>query len=171
MVEKFSMSRFTRIAALSGILLGASLIGACGDDASGQAVTHDQVAAILGAGPDGKGTCSISSCHGDGIASAGLNLRASADLTELLVNKPSCEAPSLMLVEPGAPEKSWVYIKLTAEMKANKDLVPDPAWGEPGEGCEEATGFGKRMPETGLALSEEKVEQIRQWILDGAPGP
>ncbi len=169
MLEKFLMRRLGQVVSLSCV----ALLGACGDDpAQGPAVTHDDVATILGAGPAGGGTCSINTCHGDGAASGDLNLRLTTDLTELLVNKPACEAPSLMLVEPGAPERSWLYIKLTGETKeGSRDLAPDPSWGEPGQGCEDATGFGKKMPETGSPLSEEKVEQIRQWILDGAPGP
>ena len=161
-----------KLAAVGFLSLAGLLVTACGDDDSAGevAATHDDVVAILGAGPGGKGTCSISSCHGDSIASAGLDLASSADLTKLLVNVPSCEAPSMMLVAPGEPEKSWLYIKLTGAVMAKKELVADPAWGEPGKGCEEASGFGKRMPETGAELSADKVEQIRSWIAAGAPG-
>jgi hypothetical protein len=186
MLEKSKMSRLRMMLPRMTLLACASAsLVACGDggtegpsqeqDASTLS-PHDQVSAILGAGPEQRGTCSIASCHGDpaaeGIASAGLNLKKSADLTELLVGKKSCEAPALNLVEPGDPDKSWLYIKLTGATKTgSKDLEPDPSWGEPGEDCEEATGFGKRMPETGAALSAAQVETIKQWILDGAPGP
>lgn len=172
MSGKYVMSRFGRIGSLGFLSLTALLLSACGDDpVEGTTSAHDQVAAILGVGPGAKGSCSISSCHGDGIASAGLNLAQGVDLTALLVNVPACEAPSLMLVAPGEPEKSWLYLKLTAPTATKKELMVDPAWGEPGQDCEEAKGFGKRMPETGTELSAEQVEQVRSWIADGAPGP
>ncbi len=172
MIGNCVMSRFGKLAVFGVLSLSASALSACGDDpAESGSLAHDQVAAILGAGPEGKGSCSISSCHGEIIASAGLDLTVSADLTKLLVNVPACEAPSLMLVKPGEPENSWLYIKLTGETLTKKELKPDPAWGEPGKDCEEASGFGKTMPESGSPLSAEQIEQIRSWIADGAPGP
>lgn len=172
MSGKYVMSRFGKLAALGFLSLSALALGACGDDpAEDGSLAHDQVVAILGAGPEGRSACSSSSCHGDGIASAGLNLKSSMDLTKLLVNVPACEAPSLMLVKPGEPENSWLYIKLTGKTTAKRELVADPAWGEPGKDCEEASGFGKLMPESGSPLTAEQIEQIRSWIADGAPGP
>jgi len=160
--------RLSGILSFSLLSMSGMLATACGgDDATDSVPTQAEIAEILGAGQ--PGTCSISSCHGSAIASAGLDFMADSDLGKLLVGHKSCEAPELNLVEPGDPEHSWLYLKLTAPTQGTKrDLVEDPEWGDAGKGCEEAAGFGKRMPETGAELSADKVEKIRKWIAAGA---
>jgi hypothetical protein len=129
------------------------------------------VATLLGVGNHAS-SCSVSSCHGD-ASEANLDLKAGSDLRTLLVNVPACEAPSFDLVEPGKPEKSWLWIKLTGEMvdEITGDLVPQSAWGEAGTDCPGAGGFGKRMPRVSpYTLKPEELQQIRSWIEAGAPG-
>jgi hypothetical protein len=169
----FSVSTKSRLAL--GFALGLlAALPACGDDAEEGSTpgTHADVAAILGVGAQPT-SCSISTCHGAATAEAGLELKSGVNLSELLVGVKSCEAPNLNLVEPGEPDKSWLYIKLTAETESNGDLVPDPAWGEPSADCDDAAGFGKRMPRVApyQKLEAAQLEQVRSWILAGAPGP
>jgi hypothetical protein len=159
-------------------IIAMTAISACGDADDGEgtggtvAATHAEVAEILGAGPGGKSSCSVASCHGS-AAEAKLSL-LEPDLRALMVGVPACEAPSLSLVEPFKPEESWLWIKLTGEL-ANEtagDLAPQPAWGEPGTDCPGASGFGKRMPRVSpYSLEPAQLAKIRSWIEAGAPGP
>lgn len=158
------------------LVVSVLALGACGDDGDkqngGSAGSHKDVATILGAGGAPAGACSIASCHGSsGVAD--LSLTASANLRDTLVGVPACEVPGMNLVEPGDPERSWLWIKLTGKMTSaqNGDLEADPSWGEPGKGCG-AIGFGKRMPRVApYSLSQAQLDQVRAWILAGAPGP
>ncbi|MFT3926155.1 MAG: hypothetical protein QM778_26660 [Myxococcales bacterium] len=159
--------RLNKVLSLSLMTIAGMLATACGGDDPESAPSEGQIAEILGVGQ--LGSCSISSCHGTDTASAGLDFMNATSLHDLLVDKPSCEAPKFKLVDPGSPETSWLYLKLTAPADAKRKLEENPDWGEPGTGCEEASGFGKRMPETGQELSEDKKEQIRKWIAAGAP--
>lgn len=158
-------------------ILGLSLLAlsACGGDDGKTGSTqadHSDVALVLGAGSGPTGSCSIASCHGEaGVAN--LDFTSKENLRELLVGVPSCEAPGMNLVEPGNPERSWLWIKLTGKMSnpSNGDLEADPSWGEPGKGCG-ATGFGKRMPRVSpYTLPQKQLDEIRSWIEAGAPGP
>ena len=120
--------------------------------------------------------CAFGSCHNMGKKAAQLALPLGGNLIEALVNKPSCEAPNLKLVEPGggdaALKKSWLYMKLAAPVDGNAALIPDPAWGTPGQ-CGQMEGFGARMPISSGAdgVGEAKLAVAREWICAGAPGP
>ena len=60
-------------------------------------------------------------------------------------------------VVPGAPEQSWLYLKVTNTAQ--------------NAGC---TGNcnTEGMPPTGkVELSADQLDTIRQWIADGAPAP
>jgi hypothetical protein len=141
--------------------------------APGTPATHDEVAALLGVGPDHASSCSVSSCHGD-AAEANLNLKSGSDLRAMFVSVPACEAPGFNLVEPGKPEKSWLWIKLTGKISSEitGDLVPQKDWGTAGTDCPGAGGFGKRMPRVSpYSLKPEELERVRSWIEAGAPGP
>lgn len=70
------------------------------------------------------------------------------DTWEKLVNVPSKQV-GLKLVEPGIPEKSYLYLKLLGTH-------------------EDAGGKGRRMPIEQDALGVADMETIRQWILQGA---
>jgi hypothetical protein len=152
------------------VLAGAVFAPACGgDDSDPQsgASLHDEAAkVVLG------GTCSASSCHGEAPGSAELLLNQGADLRALFVGVPACKAPSLDLVQPGEPENSWLYIKLTGAADGSGNLTPMPdVWGESADDCDGVPGFGKRMPESVGMLKADQIETIRRWIAAGAPGP
>jgi hypothetical protein len=63
----------------------------------------------------------------------------------MLVNVPSTEVPSLMRIEPGNPDESYLVQKI-----------------------EGTASVGGRMPLGGPELSDEAIAAIRQWITDGA---
>lgn len=86
-------------------------------------------------------------CHGARRTSAGLDL--SADATGGLAGRASTQAPSMALVEPGNPDASYLFLKITDR--------------------HEGTGEGARMPLSGGALAPDDVEAVRRWIAAGAP--
>jgi hypothetical protein len=64
----------------------------------------------------------------------------------VVTNSPECGATGLRRIDPGHPESSLLYLKLT-----------DPP-------C------GRKMPQTfSMQLDPREIEQIRQWIANGAP--
>jgi mono/diheme cytochrome c family protein len=60
-------------------------------------------------------------CHGVG-GNAGLDLRSGVSRGNL-VNVPSTES-DLDLVEPGSPEQSWLYLKLTGQQTVGTEMPP-----------------------------------------------
>ncbi|MFC1746371.1 hypothetical protein ACFL35_20430 [Candidatus Riflebacteria bacterium] len=89
-------------------------------------------------------TCAISACH-TGIDPAGsLNL-STASAYQSLVNVDSYQNPDKKRVKAGEPEKSYLIEKLT------------------GSGL-----IGERMPKGSSTLSEEQLNKIKDWILQGA---
>lgn len=64
----------------------------------------------------------------------------------MLVNAPSVEVPSLMRVQPGNPDASYLIQKL-----------------------EGTAAVGGRMPLNAPPLPQATIDVIRQWITDGAP--
>lgn len=171
-----------RVAALTFVLAACAAAGgltACGEDEGnpiptegGAVPSYEQVSAVLGTSSTQQSSCSVASCHGAGVAD--LQLSAGVDLIAETVNVPACEAPELMLVEPGNPERSWLYIKLAGEITdpTSGELVVQPSWGEPSTDCPNAPGFGKRMPRVSpFELEQEKLSIVYDWIKGGAPGP
>lgn len=118
--------------------------------------------------------CAFGSCHNASKKAAQLSLVVGTNLAEL-VGKPSCESPNLKLVEAGGGDaalaKSWLYQKLAAPVDGSAALVPDPAWGTPGQ-CGQMGDFGMRMPLAGGAegVGEAKLNAMKEWICAGAPG-
>jgi len=89
--------------------------------------------------------CAVSGCHIGSTPPKGLNLENGNTFSNI-VNVPSDEQPDLKLIEPGNPEESYLYQKITG-----------------------ATGIiGSQMPLGRSPLSIEEMEQIRDWILEGA---
>lgn len=86
-------------------------------------------------------------CHLPGAALGGLSLYPDARAS--LVGVASTQSP-LKLVEPNAPERSYLYLKMT---------------GKQGE----AGGSGQVMPPSG-ALAAAEIELVRRWIEQGATG-
>lgn len=118
--------------------------------------------------------CAQARCHGPVPAYELLELTADrCDLTRPLLDVPACEYDLMDRVEPGQPERSWLWLKLTAphDERYQLQFEPDDAWSPSRDPrCAEA-GFGTRMPPPGFPLSDAERETIRAWILAGAPGP
>ena len=91
--------------------------------------------------------CTGNACHDAMVPAEGLNLTAAASYGEL-VNKPSGQCSAYKLVEPTAPERSYVVMKLSA-----------------GGPC----FIGTRMPKAAMALSSTQIQLVRDWIYNGAP--
>ena len=93
-------------------------------------------------------TCATSACHSNGAQAAGLSL-ADADTSFLeLVGQFSNQngQSAVLLVAPNDPDASYLIRKL-----------------------ENTAGItGSRMPMGGAALPQTDINQIRQWISDGA---
>ena len=83
-------------------------------------------------------------CHTGASAPQGLRLEAGMSYG-MLVNVASAEVPSLMRVEPGNPDDSYLVHKI-----------------------EGTATVGGRMPLGGPYLSADTIAAIRQWITDGA---
>ncbi len=85
-------------------------------------------------------------CHLPGGEQGGLSLYP--DAWSELVGIPSKQSP-LLQVEPGSPDKSYLYIKLI-------------------DSGESAGGSGLLMPIQQPPLDQDKIETIRLWIAQGA---
>lgn len=150
-----------------------------GDDASSDAgADHESfraVSAII------SRSCAYTRCHSGVPTGAALPL-VGVDLGSVLIDVPSCQYPPMMRVVPGHPERSWLYLKLTATVRPRDDAYydyilfePDPAWDPDDRGCRDRTEdgtplFGQRMPLTAPnMLPPEELETFRRWIAEGAP--
>jgi hypothetical protein len=91
-------------------------------------------------------SCARSGCHGNGSSSAGLNLDPENAYDEI-VNVPSLQRESLDRIEPGEPEISYLWLKVTDDPSIN----------------------GSRMPPSGSGLSQDLLDLLRSWIEAGAP--
>jgi hypothetical protein len=93
-------------------------------------------------------TCSVSGCH---TGPMGNTLPGGMDLTNAdasfanLVGVPSIQAPELSRVEAGDPDNSYIIQKL-----------------------EGTADVGEQMPFGGTPLDQALIDDIRQWIADGA---
>ena len=87
------------------------------------------------------------SCHEDANGAGKLRL-AMDDAYTNIVDKPSIQAPMMMLVAPGSAEQSYLWHKLN-------DTQDD------------VDGKGKKMPPGGK-LKAAELELIQQWIDEGA---
>jgi hypothetical protein len=85
-------------------------------------------------------------CHAGPAAPLGFSLEDGFSYQQI-VNRSSVEVRDLLRVEPGAPDASYIVIKITGA-----------------EGM-----VGGRMPLGMPPLSTEQIAAIRQWIEDGAP--
>jgi hypothetical protein len=88
-----------------------------------------------------KKSCSVSGCHSGKNPAVNLNLEPDK-LPASVAGVSSLEKPDLKIVEPGAPEQSY----LLAKVKGEAGIV------------------GKRMPANRDPLPEEQIQQIEEWI-------
>lgn len=152
--------------------------------------TYENVAAIL------DQTCTFSSCHGcqtEGeidsctAGKALLNIEEAlltdGDVTRVLNGVPACEYHLMPRVDPGNPSNSWLWMKLNPEnmdAEGNIQFTPDPSF-DPANSPYDSPNcplgiddFGANMPlsvNDPSPLPPNQLEAIRQWILNGAPGP
>jgi len=89
-------------------------------------------------------TCAVAGCHTGTTAQQGLRLDAGFSFNSL-VNVASNEVPALMRVTPGDPDNSYLVQKL-----------------------EGSAAVGAQMPFGGMPLNQALINDIRQWITDGA---
>lgn len=86
-------------------------------------------------------------CHTGATAPRGLRLDSEENSYAFLVSHGADEIPTLMRVNPGKPDESYLVKKL----EGAADIV------------------GARMPLGGPYLSQEQIDQVRSWIANGAP--
>lgn len=95
-------------------------------------------------------------CHSAMGPSAGLTLGgagvSSAEIIAGIVSQKASNA-EYALVEPGAPEKSWVYLKASGDVASATCTRT----------CNRQT-----MPPSGTRLSAEQLAALRHWIMGGA---
>ncbi|MGI9232102.1 MAG: hypothetical protein ACR2RD_00590 [Woeseiaceae bacterium] len=89
-------------------------------------------------------SCATSGCHSGSSPPQNLRLDDGFSLGNL-VGVPSGEVPTINRVEPGDPDNSYLVQKI-----------------------EGTAAVGSRMPLGGAALSSDLIDDIRQWIQDGA---
>lgn len=74
--------------------------------------------------------------------------------------------------EEAALNNSWLWLKLTKPTDANMNMVPDAAWGTPGNCGQNVGSFGQLMPwGNSVPMAEPRLAKIRNWICAGAPAP
>ena len=116
---------------------------------SGAHASADEVAPIL------ERSCALGGCHLSGPGAGGLVLgRSAAAWRAALVNVPSQQNPTMMLISPGDPDRSWLVAKIRGALCAAT--------------CDRALGCGGPMP-PGESLSDSERVTIIAWIADGAP--
>jgi len=113
--------------------LGSALYRQESDDSSTQAL--DAVKRII------KQSCGVTGCHSGKYPAANLNLEPEKFPTSA-AGVLSLGMPDLKIVDPGAPEKSY----LLAKVRGASGIV------------------GKRMPMNRDPLTEEQIRRIEEWI-------
>jgi hypothetical protein len=116
-------------------------------------VFHEQVRPIL------ERVCS--GCHSESSPEANLSLGgqiSSADVVKALVNVQTAHGGQFLRVVPGAPDQSWLYLKVSGKAAS--------------AGCQGAMCSTQVMPPTGqVTLTSAELELVRKWIADGAVAP
>jgi hypothetical protein len=136
-------------------------IGVCTPAAKQSGVFVDKIRKIFE-----SDTNKCSGCHGKTGASANLTLGGSdcvksSDIVASLVNKPSVYGGQFKLIEPGQPDKSWLYLKVTGKA-ATAGCVATAT----------AECNTESMPQgVGVTLTQAEQDALKQWITDGATAP
>ena len=92
-------------------------------------------------------SCTSNACHDATQPAEGLNLLPAASYAEL-VGAASSQCGASKLVEPNAPERSYLVMKLQG---SGSCLI------------------GSKMPKAAAALPADKIQLVRDWIFNGAP--
>ncbi|MBI1286682.1 MAG: T9SS type A sorting domain-containing protein [Flavobacteriales bacterium] len=101
--------------------------------------------------------CTIG-CHSGSNPSGQLNLSGTvaevyAELAGVVPVNPAAVSAGLKLVDPGYPERSFLFAKIAADIDPVSHLVQ---------------AMGTQMPQNSPHLAYEDIEMVRQWILFGA---
>ena len=127
--------------------------GACGPGTAltspePEAASRADVQEILGR------SCAVGGCHASAPGAGGLALPlANAAWIDSVVGVKSQENPSMALVAPGNPERSWLVYKISGDLCRFT--------------CDTKLGCGGQMP-FGQQLSEPERGVILAWIRHGA---
>lgn len=90
-------------------------------------------------------SCATVGCHSGSNPPDGLNLSAGVAYADI-VNVAAVQMPSLLLIEPGDPDDSYLVRKI------------------------QGTGIvANRMPLNASPLTQQQIDLVRQWVSDGAP--
>ncbi|HEY8022290.1 MAG TPA: hypothetical protein VIH93_14395 [Thermoanaerobaculia bacterium] len=109
---------------------------------TGQALTFAQIQAEIF-----TPSCAKSGCHVTGVAQGGMILEAGRSYGQI-VGHPSQEDPALARVQPGDPERSYLFKKV----RGDADIT------------------GSRMPQDGPPfLTAAELDGLAAWIRAGAP--
>ncbi len=142
------------LAALAGAAAGGCTGSGEGLDQNGQPISSSSssssvpLTADFTSIQDNVFTPICTRCHIGASAPEGLQLDATHSYS-LLVGVPSQEEPSILRVDPGNPNQSYLILKL-----------------------EGAAGIvGGQMPLGGPYLPQSTIDTIAQWITNGAPPP
>lgn len=114
-------------------------------DAEPSSAVAPRLSELVGAffGP----TCVLGRCHTTLAPAGGLSLtNRGTSVYDGLVNVPSSALPDRIRVVPYDPSASYLIEKLESEMPA----------------------AGTRMPPANAGVSQDRIDQIRAWILAGA---
>jgi hypothetical protein len=99
-------------------------------------------------------SCAVGGCHASAPGAGGLVLaQANAAWVDSVVGVKSQENPSMDLVTPGDPERSWLVYKIAGDLCRFT--------------CDTTLGCGGQMP-FGRRLAEQERALILAWIRDGA---
>lgn len=131
-----------------GAFFFRALVGCAGDGPPPAGSDGDVFAALQG--EVFARHCALGPCHSVGVAAGGLVLEgpnAYEELVNAAAENAVARANGWLRVTPHAPERSFLWIKLTG---------PGP-------------GQGSRMPLGAPPLAANELERIRNWILSGAP--
>ncbi|MCI0531593.1 MAG: hypothetical protein L0Y74_06580 [candidate division Zixibacteria bacterium] len=126
------------VVALSWLLSEQSLLGGKEDVESNRISFEKQIESIL------MNNCAIPECHVAPKPAKGLVLEKGRAYLNI-VQVRSHENPSMMIVEPGKANRSYLYQKITGNQNE-----------------------GDRMPPGKRRLSKNGIESIKKWIEQGA---
>lgn len=125
--------------------LGIVLLPACSDDSGSGSVTAIDPKLSVIEQKILQRSCTFSSCHGGDTPKQGLDLTGST--YQVLVDQPSTEVPTRILVVPSDPDASYLLEKIASDQPAS----------------------GSRMPYSSSPLPDSEISVVRQWIEQGAP--
>lgn len=149
MIKKLTISFFTLILAGCGAGSGKGLDNQglpITDNSGGQPPTQNEAATLASLQKNIFGAI-CTNCHTGSNAPRGLRLDSEENSYAFLVQHAADEVPELMRVNPGKPDESYIIRKL-----------------------EGASGIvGSRMPLGGPYLTQEQINNVRDWIANGAP--